>query len=347
MVKLLLLTVLSFSLPCVFAAGFLDNVSATPVRTLINDSSIKDDEAAAQAHVVNGREGFKNLFTETALTTNVAVKLNPMAITFVQDYMKSHTSMLTKMKTWGKPYFDMMEGILAQYNLPVELKYLAVIESQLKSGAVSWAGAVGPWQFMPGTARLLGLRVDRHRDDRTDYQKSTHAAARYLTELYGQYNDWLLVIAAYNGGPGAVDKAIRRSGSRNFWELQRYLPAESRNHVKKFIATHYIMEGQGGLPTLTKGETENFQLSQPVTAAPDSRYSIVSVSGRYSAQVIAQAIGMQPNEFSRLNPAFDRTLALGSAYDMRLPVDKVAAFQTAKPQILEQSIKQTLAAAVQ
>lgn len=347
MVKLLLLTVLSLSSPSIFATGVKGCYSATLLPISADDSSIKDDELIAQDHAVNGREGFKNLFAENTLTTNMAVKLNPLAISFVDGYIKSHTALLTKMKAWGKPYFDMMEGVLAQYNLPVELKYLAVIESQLKSGAVSWAGAVGPWQFMPGTARVLGLRVDKRRDERTDYGKSTHAAAKYLTELYGLYNDWLLVIAAYNGGPGAVNSAIRRSGSRNFWELQRYLPTESRNHVKKFIATHYIMEGQGGLTTLTKGETENFKLARPVTAAPDSRYSVVRIGGKYSAQVIAQTIGMALAEFNKLNPGFDKSLAMGNTYDMRLPVDKLAAFQSNKLQILEQSIRQTLTAAVQ
>src|SRR5690606_4422797 len=100
----------------------------------------------------------------------------------------------------------------------------------------SWAGASGPWQFMPSTARDFGLVVKPGQDDRRDYIKSTHAAAQYLLQLYRKMHDWLLVIAAYNGGPGRVYEAIKKSGSRNFWELQHYLPEESRNHVKKFIA---------------------------------------------------------------------------------------------------------------
>src|SRR3954466_8574030 len=312
MFKLLLLTTLSLSsYPTLFASGLQGSNSSIALFASFNDSTDKPD-----SRVVNGREGFKNLFVENSLTTNVAVKLNPMAVSFVDGYVKSHTTRLTNMKAWGKPYFDMMEGVLTQYNLPAELKYLAVIESQLKSGAVSWAGAVGPWQFMPGTARGLGLRVNKKYDDRRDYIKSTHAAAKYLTDLYNLYNDWLLVIAAYNGGPGAVNKAIARSGSRNFWELQRFLPAESRNHVKKFIATHYIMEGQGGLTTLTKGETDDYRLAQPVTAVATDKYKVVSVSGKYSAQAIAQAIGMELSEFNRINPAFDKTVALGNSYDM-------------------------------
>lgn len=342
MIKVLLLTALSLSsFSSVFATGMHGSKSATRLFSQLKDSSIKD-QVVSDPHGVNGREGFKNLFENNSVTTNLTVKLNPLAISFVKGYMGSHTAMLTKMKAWGKPYFDMMDGVLAQYNLPDELKYLAVIESQLKSGAVSWAGAVGPWQFMPATARMAGLKVQKGRDERTDFGKSTHAAARHLTSLYRIYNDWLLVIAAYNCGPGPVNSAIRRSGSRNFWELQRFLPAESRNHVKKFIATHYIMEGQGGLTTLTKGETENFKLSQPVTTVADSKYSVINVGGKYNGQVIAQTIGMELSEFNRLNPAFDKNLAMGNSYDMRLPADKLPVFQAQKLQILEQSIRLAL-----
>lgn len=347
MIKLLLLTVFSLSsYNSIFAAGLQNSKRTSALHFNLTDSSIKD-EPISEPHVVNGREGFKNLFVENALTTNLAVKLNPLAISFVDGYVKSHSVFLTKMKGWGKPYFDMMDGVLTQYGLPAELKYLAVIESQLKSGAVSWAGAVGPWQFMPGTARGLGLRVGKGRDERVDYAKSTHAAAKYLTSLYNIYNDWLLVIAAYNGGPGVVNSAIRRSGSRNFWELQRFLPAESRDHVKKFIATHYIMEGQGGLTTLTRGETDNFKLAQPATIAAADNYSVVNIGGRYNPQVIAQVIGMELVEFKRLNPGFEQSLAMGNNYDMRLPADKLLTFQSQKPQILEQSIQLALTAAAQ
>jgi membrane-bound lytic murein transglycosylase D len=349
MIKLLLLTALSLSsFFSLYSTGLQESKSTSLLILAVNDSSIKD-EIASEPHITNGREGFKNLFETSTITTDLSVKLNPLAISFVESYVKSHTSSLTKMKAWGKPYFDMMNGVLAQYNLPIELKYLSVIESQLKSRAVSWAGAVGPWQFMPATARMVGLKVGKGRDERTDFHKSTHAAARHLTSLYRMYNDWLLVIAAYNGGPGVVNNAIRRSGSRNFWELQRFLPAESRNHVKKFIATHYIMEGQGGLTTLTKGETENFKLARPsaVAISTDPAYQVINVSGKYNAQVIAQAIGMTLAEFNRLNPAFDKNMAMGKNYEMRLPADKLLLFQAQKPQILEQSIRLALTLALQ
>src|SRR4029077_14915961 len=169
-------------------------------------------------------------------------KLNPRAISFVQDYLVKNREDLEDIKSRSKPYFNLIEGIFAQYGLPGELKYLAVIESQLKSKAVSWVGAVGPWQLMPATARILGLKVNHKIDERKNYTKSTRAAAIYLRDLYAELGDWLLVIAAYNGGTGNVYKAIKRSHSHDFWTLQYNLPTESRNHVKKFIATHYYFE---------------------------------------------------------------------------------------------------------
>jgi membrane-bound lytic murein transglycosylase D len=337
MIKLLLLT--AYSLTSSFSVFTADASGISTKTFFTKDSSIKEEI------IVNPRDGFKNLFESSgSANSNFEVKLNPMAVSFVEDYMGGHSQSLTKMKSWGKPYFDMMDEVLAKHGLPTELKYLSVIESQLKSTATSWAGAVGPWQFMPETARLLGLKVGKGKDERTDYVKSTQAAARYLTELYGIFNDWLLVIAAYNCGPGNVLSAIKRSGTNNFWELQRYLPTESRNHVKKFIATHYIMEGQGGLTTLTKKETDNYMITTSATVPVENNLNmeVVSVSGKYNSTVIAQILQMNISEFNRLNPGLDKQLALGNSYNLRLPSDKALLFQAQKPQILEQSIRLAL-----
>src|SRR5258708_29281796 len=182
---------------------------------------------------------FNELFLATSVGSSNGVRLNPKAFSFVQDYMKENWDELQGMRTWGQPYFNLIENILTQYGLPKELKYLAVIESNLKAAAVSRVGAKGPWQLMPQTARDLGLKVNRNMDERKNYTKSTRAAALYLRDLYNELGDWLLVIAAYNTGTAKVYHAIHRSGSRNFWDLQYYLPAESRIHVKKFIGTQY------------------------------------------------------------------------------------------------------------
>ena len=157
--------------------------------------------------------GFKNLFTNYSYNTAVPyiAQINPSAEFFVQDYVKAHGNYLEKMKSWGQPYFNLIENVLSQYGLPKELKYIAVIESNLSTSATSRVGAGGPWQFMPYTARDYGLVVNGNLDERRDYYKSTHAAARYLLSLYRQMHDWLLVMAAYNGGPGRVYSAIKKA----------------------------------------------------------------------------------------------------------------------------------------
>ena len=298
----------------------------------LEDSSIK------QLLYNDPKQGFKDLFVTVNQNGLNISRLNPKAINFVQNYVNNQTGRLNKMKSWGRPYFDLISTILEQHGLPSELKYLSVIESDLKSSAVSWAGAVGPWQLMPGTARGLGLKVSKYKDERTDYYKSTHAAARYLTDLYGLFNDWLLVIAAYNGGPGHVYSAIRRSGSHNFWDLQNYLPEESRNHVKKFIATHYIMEGAGGLTTMTRAETASLP-SLKMATVPNPDIISTTVTGKFSSIAIMEYIKMGIADFSRLNPDFDKSLADNGSYQLQLPTDKMNLFQANKMQILEQSIR--------
>jgi membrane-bound lytic murein transglycosylase D len=187
------------------------------------------------------------------------VKLNINAAKFIKNYHEENDQTLLKVKESSEPYFKIINGILNTHGLPVELKYLAVVESKLKRTAMSRAGAAGPWQLMPATARYLGLKVNGKTDERKNYHKSTTAAAKYLKSLYIEYSDWLLVIAAYNAGPGTINKAIRNSGSSNFWKLQFHLPAETRNHVKRFIGAHYYFENEGSKTTVTKAEREAYE----------------------------------------------------------------------------------------
>jgi len=188
------------------------------------------------------------------ITAANQVQLNKNAVKFVHNYIQKNTEDLVKIKRKSKLPFKTMDMVFRKYGLPLELKYLAVIESELNPSAVSPVGAVGAWQLMPATAKILGLKVTPGYDERRQFNKSTKAAAVYLRDLYAEFGDWLLVMAAYNCGPGPVYTAIRKSGSRNFWSLQSYLPGESREHVKKFIATHYYFEGNGSITTLTKAE---------------------------------------------------------------------------------------------
>lgn len=187
------------------------------------------------------------------------IRLNKKGALFVKKYIKNSKECLVRVKKRSVVPFSIIDSVLHKYHLPLELKYLAVIESELKPSALSHVGARGPWQLMPGTAQVLGLKTSHQNDERTNYYKSTIAAAKYLRDLYAQFNDWLLVLAAYNGGPRPVYNAIQKSGSKNFWILQNYLPAESRDHVKKFIATHYYFEGRGSETTLTRAENLEFK----------------------------------------------------------------------------------------
>jgi len=270
--------------------------------------------------------------------------LHPMAIPFVKDYLEEHQERLLRMRSSALPYFTLIDNILGKHNLPRELKYLAVIESDLKSTATSWAGAAGPWQFMPETGRLMGLTVTPYRDDRRDLYRSTHAAAKYLRLLYSELNDWLLVIAAYNGGSARVESAIKKSGSRNFWDLQYYLPAESRNHVKKFIATHYIMEGQGGITTTVRADAKR-SATPPVSQEILDSCLLRTVSGKYSSLIIAQTLDMDPLLFQQLNPGFDAKVST-DGYGMRLPGDKMGLFEEKKMEILDGSVNYLLSGAV-
>ena len=307
------------------------------------DTTLKKDSNQNIRIVNDPKQGFKDLFVTATIGSGINVdQLNPLALNFVQGYMEKLGKTMESMKTWGRPYFDMMDGILIQHGLPKELKYLAVIESHLKSNVRSWAGAVGPWQFMPVTARNFGLRVNKYYDERTDYFKSTHAASRYLTDLFSIYGDWLLVIAAYNGGPANVNNAIKKSGSRDFWVLQSFLPAESRNHVKKFIATHYLMEGQGGITTSTKKEAKNLILTSNSEKEEIADAKIEVISGRYNSLVIVKYITMDIAAFNKMNPEFDKLIADNGKYELRLPNNRMDIFLAKKFDILNESVQMLL-----
>lgn len=331
--------VIGLSFLCFALAGRAENGYYERNLVFSDTSDKKDTLTGVEAPVNDAKKEFREFFFTSSLPLGTdGNQLNPQMISFTQGYIKQYGKKMEEMKDWGRPYFDMMDEILTQHDLPKELKYLAVIESYLKTNARSRTGAVGPWQFMPATAKNMGLRVSKKYDERKDFVKSTHAASKYLTNLYSMYGDWLLVIAAYNGGPGKVDAAIRKSSSRDFWTLQKYLPAESQKHVKKFIATHYMMEGQGSITTVTKGETkESLANTSVVTEASSSKTQ--SISGRYNSFVIMKHISIDIASFNRLNPNFDKLIAFNGNYELRLPNDKMDIFLAKKPVILDESMQ--------
>ena len=270
-----------------------------------------------------------------ATKQNIYSSLHPMSVSFVRAYEKRHEARLEKITSKYVRQLALIDKIMIRYKLPTDLKYLALIESEMFNGAVSSKGAVGPWQFMAPTGRLMGLTINRHRDERRDLTKSTNAAAKYLKILYKQFDDWLLVIAAYNGGASRVESAIKKSHSRDFWKLQYYLPAESRAHVKKFVAARYILEKQDEervpIMNMDKLRAENL-----------NNATVLHISGKYNTSVVAKNLDMEVAEFSMYNPGFDKEVVT-NGYDMRLPKDKMEKFGEKREDILNECIEMMLA----
>ena len=176
------------------------------------------------------------------MPTVMEMPYNEIVRKFIDMYAGRLRNQVSFMLSACNFYMPIFEEALDAYNLPLELKYLPIIESALNPSAVSRAGAGGLWQFMIGTGKMYGLESNSLVDDRRDPIKATWAAARYLKDLYDIYHDWNLVIAAYNCGPGTINKAIRRSGGEtDYWSIYNYLPKETRGYVPAFIAANYVM----------------------------------------------------------------------------------------------------------
>lgn len=226
-------------------------------------------------------------------------------------------------------YFPLFEEVLDREGLPLEFKYLSIVESALNPIAVSRVGATGIWQFMYNTGLMYNLKVNSYTDERRDPVKATAAACQYFKDMYAIYNDWLLVIAAYNCGAGNVNKAIRRSGGKtNFWEIMQYLPAETRGYVPAFIAVTYVMN---------YSREHNLY---PVTPAYSYfEVDTVVVNRPVSFDVLARALDLPRDVISYLNPVYKRGLIpdVGANYVLRLPTNKMSLFIASQEQVFAQS----------
>ena len=243
---------------------------------------------------------------------------HPSVIQAIEDFGGRRRNTIRIALGRSKLYFDLFEATLDKYDLPIELKYLAVIESMLIPKAKSRAGALGLWQFMYGTGKMFGLVENSFIDERMDPVKATDAAARYLKKLYEIYNDWNLALAAYNAGPGNVNKAIRRAdGKTTYWEVRQFLPRETQDYVPRFMAFAYLME--------------HHQLHNIIPAEVSiSYYDIDTVCLRKGVQMqrIEALVGIGVEDIKYLNPIYKTTYIpqTNPPQCLTLPLEKISLF---------------------
>lgn len=251
------------------------------------------------------------------MQTVMEMPYNEIVRKFIDMYAGRLRNQVSFMLSAGNFYMPIFEEALDAYNLPLELKYLPIIESALNPSAVSRAGASGLWQFMIGTGKIYGLESNSLIDDRRDPIKASWAAARYLKDLYSIYRDWNLVIAAYNCGPGNINKAIRRSGGEtDYWSIYNYLPRETRGYVPAFIAANYVM---------TYYCDHNIC---PMETNIPANTDTVQVNKNLHFQQIADLCHVSLEEIRSLNPQYKKELIPGDSkpYTLRLPQSSVSAF---------------------
>ncbi len=254
-----------------------------------------------------------------AMPTVIEMPYNQVVRAYIERYIQRNRTLVEEMLGMSLYYMPIFEQALEKEGLPLELKYLPVIESALDPNAVSRAGAAGLWQFMVGTGKGLGLEVNSLVDERRDPYRSSEKAATYLKNLFDIYGDWSLAIAAYNCGPGNVNKALRRAGGENkdFWEIYDYLPRETRGYVPAFIAANYVM-------TYFKRHNISASLaSQPLIT------DTIGVSRRVHFNQISQVLNMPVEEIRALNPQYRHDVIPGNesrSYTLVLPSQQVYSY---------------------
>ena len=247
----------------------------------------------------------------------IEMPYNEVVREFIDMYATRLRQKVAFMLSANNFYMPIFEEALDLYNLPLELKYLPVIESALNPIASSSQGAVGLWQFMLNTGKIYGLKVTSLVDERRDPVKSTYAAARYLKDLYDIYHDWTLVLAAYNCGPGTINKAIRRAdGEKDFWALYNYLPKQTRGYVPAFIAANYIM---------TYYCEHNIS---PMEMKMPEGTDTIHISRPLHLQQVSAVCDISLDELRALNPEFKKDIIPGNEhpYALRLPSKMISSF---------------------
>jgi len=252
-----------------------------------------------------------------AINSLIDLPYNSIVRNFISVYTERQRDKVEIMLGVADYYLPIFEEVLDYYQLPIELRILPVVESALNPRAVSRAGATGLWQFMYGTGRMYNLTVNSYIDERRDPIASSHAAARFLKDLYKMYGDWTLVIAAYNCGPGNVNKAIRRAGGkRNYWDIYYYLPRETRGYVPAFIAATYAFH------------YHNEHKLKPVPMSLPATVDTLMISGMLHFNQVSEVLGVPVKVLRDLNPHYKQDIipAQSKQMSLRLPLDNVSSF---------------------
>ena len=267
-----------------------------------------------------------------ALPFVIEVPYNEVVRRYILRYVKHSPRQLAALQRKAEYYFPIFEDILAKHDLPYELCYMPVIESALNPQARSHMGATGLWQFMPATGKKYGLEINSLVDERMDPIQSTEAACLFLKNLYTIFQDWNLVIAAYNCGPGNVNKAIHRAGGkRDFWSIYPYLPSETRGYLPIFIAASYAMN---------YAEAHGICPATPLTTMASD--TIVTTQRQHLKQ-IADNIDIPLAELRRLNPQYPRDIIPGGkAYAICLPIEKAGLYIDKQDTILAYQAKELI-----
>ena len=307
-----------------------DDPSLQEIERILVDSYLHHYCFSADSALLNGYGYEKNelpSFTEEVIKSRMEILDNnsPFQLVYNADVQKfidlyavRRKDVTSKVLGISELYFPMIEEYLTRYNIPLELKYLAIVESALNTAAISKVGAGGMWQFMPSTARMYGLNITSYCDDRFDPHKSTNAACQYLKYLYGLFGNWELVLAAYNSGPGNVTKAIRRAGgNRDFWSVKQFLPKETQNYVPAFIAVNYIM-----------GHVNEYNIYPKKPNYSCFEVDTVAAKGYVHFDALSKVINFSSKEISSLNSRYklSEVPKNGELHFITLPVSKIGLY---------------------
>lgn len=270
----------------------------------------------------------KQRLKELNSKTPFYIEYNPQLERVIKSYLKRRKSTFSNLLEKARYYFPIFEEQLAKYNLPLEIKYLAIVESALRPRAKSRVGATGLWQFMFQTGKQFGLKVSSYVDERSDPYRATEAACKYLSSLYDIFGDWDLALASYNSGPGNVSKAIRRSnGNTNYWNIRHNLPYETADYLPAFYATLYIFEYakehniKAKSNVLAKFETDTIQIKRQLTF-----------------EQIHETIGIDVETLQFLNPQYKLDIIpyiKGRNYTLEVPTKYIGKFLTNESEIYD------------